>query len=96
MQRDGHLYVDYPMAQAYAAGVVVQRCLEEAGSVNSQALRDAASSLKFSTFYGNFEIDPETGAQIGRETLLVQWHEGRKVIIWPPESAERELAYPWR
>ena len=96
LQRDGHSHVDYPMAQAYAAGVVVQRCLEEAGSANSQVLRDAASSLKFSTFYGNFEIDPETGAQIGRETLLVQWHEGRKVIIWPPESAERELAYPWR
>ena len=96
LRRDGHLHVDYPMAQAYAAGVVVQRCLQEAGSADSQALREAASELEFSTFYGRFKIDGETGRQIGRETLLVQWQEERKVIVWPPHLAQGELVYPWR
>ena len=96
LRRDGHLHVDYPMAQAYAAGVVVQRCLQEAGSADSQALREAASELEFSTFYGRFKIDGETGRQIGRETLLVQWQEERKVIVWPPQLAQGELVYPWR
>jgi branched-chain amino acid transport system substrate-binding protein len=94
--RAGHHYVDYPMAQAYAAGVVVQRCLDEAGSPESVALRDAAARLRFSTFYGDFQIDADTGRQIGRETLLVQWQEGRKVIVWPPDLAQGSLAYPWR
>jgi branched-chain amino acid transport system substrate-binding protein len=94
--RDGHHTVDYPMAQAYAAGVVVQRCLDEAESPDSQALRDAAARLRFSTFYGNFQIDGDTGRQTGRETLLVQWQEGRKVIVWPPDLAQGSLAYPWR
>ena len=96
LARDGHQNVDYPMAQAYAAGVVVQRCLEVAGSADSQALRNAAAGLKFSTFFGNFQIDAETGRQIGRETLLVQWQKGRKVVVWPPRSAQGGLVYPWR
>ena len=96
LRRDGHQHVDYPLAQAYAAGVIVQRCLEEAGSADSQALREAASELDFSTFYGRFKIDGETGRQTGRELLLVQWQRGRKVIVWPPQSAQADLIYPWR
>ena len=96
LRRDGHRHVDYPLAQAYAAGVVVQRCLEEAGSADSQALREAASELEFSTFYGRFKIDRETGRQTGRELLLVQWQRGQKVIVWPPQLAQADLIYPWR
>ena len=76
--------------------MVLQRCLAEAGSADNLALREAASRLKFSTFYGDFQIDGETGRQVGRETLLVQWQAGRKVIVWPPQLAQRALAYPWR
>ena len=95
LERRGHDDVDYPMAQAYAAGVVVQRCLEEAGNSDDHSLREAAAQLRFSTFYGNFQID-EHGRQIGRETLLVQWQEGQKTIVWPRSSAQAELVYPWR
>ena len=83
------------MAQAYAAGVVVQRCLEQAGNSDGHALREAAAQLRFSTFYGNFQID-EYGRQIGREILLVQWQEGQKTIVWPSSSAQAELVFPWR
>ena len=96
LRRDGHQHVDYPMAQAYAAGVVVQRCLEAAGGPGSVALREAAVGLKFSTFFGEFQIDGETGRQTGRETLLVQWQGDRKAIVWPPEQAQGKLIYPWR
>lgn len=96
LRKEGQKQIDYPLAQAYAAGVVVQQCLEEAGSADSRALREAASELEFSTFYGPFKIDRETGRQTGRETLLVQWQEGRKVIVWPPQLAQNELVYPWR
>ena len=95
LKRAGHQEIDYPMAQAYAAGVVIQRCLAETGSTDSQALREVASNVRFSTFYGDFKIDRETGRQIGRETLLVQWQNGRKTIVWPRESAQQGLIYPW-
>ena len=95
LNRRGHQHVDYPMAQAYAGGLVVERCLAEAESTDNFSLREAAGKLKFSTFYGNFQID-ETGRQIGRETMLVQWQSGQKKTVWPRSSAQAELAYPWR
>jgi branched-chain amino acid transport system substrate-binding protein len=95
LRRAGQESVDYPMAQAYAVGVVAQRCLQEAGTTDDSALRQAAAALDFSTFYGRFNIDG-TGRQIGRQALLVQWQRGRKVIVWPPELAQGDLVYPWR
>ena len=83
------------MAQAYAVGVVARRCLEEAGTTDSLALRRTASAMDFSTFYGRFKIDA-TGRPTDRQALLVQWQHGRKVIVWPPESAQGELVFPWR
>ena len=87
--------VDYPLVQAYAAGLVAQRCVEEAGSLEPGALREAAVSLDFSTFYGRFRIDPSTGRQTGRSPLIVQWQQGRKVVVWPWSRSQGSLIYPW-
>ena len=87
--------VDYPMAQAYAAGLVAQRCVEHAGALEDRALRESAGRLDFSTFYGRFRIDPVTGRQVGRSSLIVQWQEGRKSILWPPERRQAPLVHPW-
>ena len=92
-QRQGP--VDYSMVQSYAAGLVAQRCLEHAGSLGDEALRQAAGELDFATFYGQFKIDPAIGRQVGRSTLLVQWQLGRKVIVWPPEQRQAPLLHPW-
>ena len=91
----GYQEVDYPMAQAYAAGVVVEHCLNEAGSADDHFLREVAAQQRFSTFYGDFHID-ESGRQVGRETILVQWQDGEKKAVWPRSSAQAELVYPWR
>ena len=79
--RAGHTAVDYPMAQAYAVGVVARRCLEEAGTTDSLALRRTASAMDFSTFYGRFK-NRRNGAPDRQAALLVQWQRGRKVIVW--------------
>lgn len=75
--------VDYPMAQAYAGGLVVQRCIEAAGTLDQHGLRQVAGHLDFTTFYGRYRIDPTTGRQIGHRMPVVQWQEGRKVVVWP-------------
>ena len=88
------LPVDYPMAQAFASGLVVERCVQEAGAIDDAALRQAAGDLDFTTFYGRFRID-EDGRQVGRSVNLVQWQDGRKVVVWPPEQAEAPLRWPF-
>lgn len=96
LRRAGHPVIDYPMAQSYAVGVVIQRCVQECKSLDDPELRQAASSLDFTTFYGRFRIDADTGRPVGKPALLVQWQQGRKAIVWPPEYRTGRLAYPWR
>ena len=85
--------VDYPMAQSFAAGLVAQRCVEKAGSLDQNLLWEAAGDLDFHTFFGRFKIDPDSGRQIGRSVSLVQWQKGRKVVIWPSEQAQSSLEF---
>ena len=96
MGRQSSLAADYPMVQAYAAGLVAQRCIEEAGTLDEPHVRRTASRLDFSTFYGRFKIDADSGRQVGRDVVLVQWQRGRKVIVWPPKQRRGRLVCPWR
>ena len=88
------LPVDYPMAQAFAAGFIAGRCVQDAGAWDDDALREAAGRLDCTTFYGGFRVD-EAGRQVGRSVVLVQRQEGRKVVVWPPEQAQGTLRYPF-
>lgn len=87
---------DYPAAQAYAACLLAQRCLEQVGSADDQALWRAACALDCTTFFGRFKIDEETGLQVGHEMVWVQWQDGRKVIVWPQPLAQAAPVYPRR
>jgi len=85
---------DYPAAQAYAACLIAQRCLEEAGGADDESLWRAACALDCATFFGRFRIDPATGLQVGHEMVLVQWRGGRKLVIWPPSVSQASPPYP--
>ena len=91
---DSGVPIDYPMAQAMAAGLVAERCVAMAGNFDDDALLGAAVNADFTTFYGRFKID-EAGRQIGRSVALIQRQNGRKVVVWPQELAEEELRYPF-
>jgi branched-chain amino acid transport system substrate-binding protein len=75
--------VDYPMAQAYAAGLVAQRCLEAASNLDQTVIRRTARQLDFTTFYGRYRLDPMTGRQVGHVMPVVQWQGRHKVVRWP-------------
>ncbi|WP_198536208.1 ABC transporter substrate-binding protein [Pseudofrankia saprophytica] len=76
----------YPAAQAFAAGLVALRCLRSAGSADDVALRAEARRLTCTTLFGPFRVD-ESGRQLGHQVLTVQWQDGRRVVVWPPERA---------
>ena len=91
-QRFGQI-PDYPAAQAYAAGLILQRCVMLAGTCVDADLRAAAARLTCRTFYGDFRVDPQTGAQVGHEAVLVQWQGGEKRVVWPAEVAQARLKF---
>ncbi|MGI8518715.1 MAG: ABC transporter substrate-binding protein [Acidimicrobiia bacterium] len=80
----------YPAAQAFAAGLVAGRCVEVAGSTDDGALLAAADQLDCVTLFGRFQLD--RGRQVGHEVLTVQWQGDELGVVWPPASADAELA----
>jgi branched-chain amino acid transport system substrate-binding protein len=81
----------YPAAQAFAAGVVAARCVRDAGGTDDAELLAAARALSCTTLLGAFRLDPVTGLQAGHRVVTVQWQDGRRWVVWPPEQAERSL-----
>jgi ABC-type branched-subunit amino acid transport system substrate-binding protein len=84
----------YPAAQAFAAGLLCARCVRESGATEDAAQLVTARQLACATLYGRFRIDPVTGLQIGHRVLIVQWQNGIRRVVWPPDRAERPLLYP--
>ena len=81
----------YPAAAAFAAGVLCARSLREARTAADAALLAVAARLSLRTLFGTFRLDPLTGLQVGHQTLVVQWQQGRRRVVWPPERAESAL-----
>ncbi len=81
----------YPAVQAFAAGLLCARCLRESGSCEDAAQLAAARQLVCTTLYGTFQLDPRSGLQTGHRVLIVQWQQGQRRVVWPPEQAERPL-----
>ncbi len=82
----------YPAAQSFAAGLLCARCLRDSGVSTDTAQLAAAYQLGCTTLYGGFRLDPVSGLQVGHQVLIVQWQQGVRRVVWPPEQAERPLA----
>jgi hypothetical protein len=74
----------YPAAGAFAAGVVWQRCVKEAGTIESLPVLAESQRLDTTTLFGRFRVDPVTGVQTGHEIRVVQWRGGRRVLVNRP------------
>lgn len=81
----------YPAVQAFASGLLCARCLRDSGSCEDEAILVAAQKLACTTLYGTFQLDPLSGLQSGHQVLVVQWQQGQRRVVWPPEQAECSL-----
>lgn len=67
---------DYVAAQAYAAALIAERCLD----LRPDDPLAAARTLRTTTFFGRFEL-AESGLQIGHRLAVVQWRRGRRELL---------------
>ena len=76
---------DYPAAQAYACGLIAERAIAAAASVDASAVWNAVRSLRTTTFFGQFAVDDE-GRQVGHSALLIRWAQGAsgptRQVVW--------------
>jgi ABC-type branched-subunit amino acid transport system substrate-binding protein len=81
----------YHSAGGYAAGMLLQKAIEDAGSLDSAKIEAALDGMDVLTFYGHvkFSTDAKThGKQVAHEMVLIQWQKDSsgklaKQIVWP-------------
>ncbi|MFN2202019.1 MAG: amino acid ABC transporter substrate-binding protein [Caldilineaceae bacterium] len=89
----------YHAAGGYAAGLILQDAIERAGSVDSEAVKQALDETDVLTFFGHIKFDTSEeahGLQTGHDMVYVQWQETGdgeldKQIVWPAEGATADL-----
>lgn len=92
-QISGGVDPDYHGAEATAAILSYVLGITMAQSLDTTLVREAMGFLRFTSFYGDWGID-ETGKQIAHKSVLIQWQNGRKEIVWPAEAQTATPCYP--
>jgi branched-chain amino acid transport system substrate-binding protein len=90
----------YHAAGGYAAGLILQHAIEQAGSIDPAKVADALNKTDATTMFGRtkFATDPKDhGLQIGHEMVLAQWQkkDGKlvKEVIWPKAAKTADILY---
>ncbi len=92
----------YHAAGGYAAGLVLQKAIEDAGSVDPDAVKAALDKMDMMIFFGHIKFDTGEahGLQVGHDMVYLQWQkkDGNLVreIVWPEAAKTAEAIYPLR
>jgi branched-chain amino acid transport system substrate-binding protein len=84
---------DYHSAANYASMEVLEAALKQVGGLDQDKLATALGKLEMDTVYGRYQVDAK-GAQIGFTSSLLQWQDGKQVLVWPDTFAEAKPRLP--
>lgn len=94
----------YHAAGGYAAGMLLQKAIEAAGSLDTQAIKSAMDNVDMLTFFGHLKFDTSAerhGLQTGHSMVYIQWQKDSagalmKQVVWPAEGATAKSLFPVR
>lgn len=92
----------YHVAGGYTSGLVLQKAIIDADSVETEAVKAALNAMNLMTFFGHTQFDKSEeahGLQIAHKMVVAQWQlndagELERVIIAPADVATAEPLYP--
>lgn len=99
-----HTPPSYESAGGYAAGLVLQHAIEQAGSIDPNAVTAALDRTNLTLFYGRVQFASDAadhGLQLAHSMVLAQWQKDRqgklvKQVVWPESARTAKLLYPLR
>ena len=92
----------YHVAGGYTAGLVLQKAILDADSVDPDAVKAALNDMDLFTFFGGIQFDSTDeahGLQIAHKMVVAQWQlnaagELERVIIAPADVRTADPLYP--
>jgi len=90
----------YHAAGGYAAGLILQHAIEQAGSIDQDKVAAALNAIDVTTLFGRtkFSTDPTShGLQLAHQMVLGQWQQKGgsivKEVIWPTSAKTADIVY---
>jgi branched-chain amino acid transport system substrate-binding protein len=92
----------YESAGGYAAGLILQHAIEQAGAIDTAKVASALNSTNATTFFGLTKFATgakEHGLQMGHNMVLAQWQEDKsgkldKEVVWPAQAQSAQIVFP--
>jgi len=91
----------YHAAGGYAAGIILQHAIEQAGSLDTDKVAAELNKMDATTFYGHIKFasgEDNHGLQVGHDMVLAQWQKKdgklQKQVVWPKKAQTAPLLYP--
>jgi branched-chain amino acid transport system substrate-binding protein len=81
-------------ASGYAAGQVLEAAVRLAGTLDKDAVRAQLRNMVFASLLGRYHVD-ETGKQVAKDTYVMQWQNGKRLLVLPRELRDSKIIYPF-
>jgi branched-chain amino acid transport system substrate-binding protein len=92
----------YHVAGGYTAGLILQKAIVDADSVDPEAVKAALNAMNVMTFFGGTKFDTSEeahGLQLAHAMVVAQWQKNdagelERVIVAPADVATADPLYP--
>ena len=83
----------YHAAAGYAGCLIYAEAVKRAKSLDADLVRAELLKLKIRTAFGDYAVDQD-GFQTAHKMVMIQWQDGKRVVVWPDDLASGKLRFP--
>jgi branched-chain amino acid transport system substrate-binding protein len=83
----------YHSAAGYAGCMLYAEGVKKAGTLDADRVREALLGMKLRTMFGDYQVDKD-GFQVAHKMVLLQWQDGKRVVVWPDDLANGKPRFP--
>ncbi len=83
----------YHAAAGYAGCLIYAEGVKRAKSLDDDLVRAELLKLKIRTAFGDYAVDHD-GFQTAHKMVMIQWQDGKRVVVWPDDLASGKLRFP--
>jgi branched-chain amino acid transport system substrate-binding protein len=83
----------YHAAAGYAGCLIYGEAVKRAGTLDADKVREHLLKMEIKTAFGDYKVEPD-GFQVAHKMVMLQWQDGKRVIVWPDDLAGGKPRYP--
>ena len=83
----------YHTAAGYAGCLIYAEAVKKAGTLDADKVRDQLLKMEIKTAFGEYKVEPD-GFQIAHKMVMLQWQDGKRIVVWPDDLSNGKMRYP--